>query len=338
MLDFGARIYSFKCPGEKKGDEPQELTMQHKYLQEIVKDRDTCFGCTIGRYANRIANGKFSLDGKTYQLATNNGSNHLHGGDEGFDRKMWDAEEIINGHEVGVKFTYLSNDGEENYPGTLQVEARYTLTSDDELIMEFTATTDKPTILNLTNHAYWNLSGNIKEEGIQNHTLQLNCKKYVPVNDNMVPTGELADVAGTPLDFTNPVKLGDVLDKIPVGGKNGLDHCFAIDRTNVPFPDDCAEVGVLACGERKLIMKSNQLGIQFYTGNWLKGTDENGKPCYMKPHQVIAIEPQIFPNSPNVPRFPSPVLRPNKEYHHMSVYKFEGFKFDTSETDDETSS
>lgn len=311
--------------------------MQHKYLPDIVEDRDAYFGCTVGRYANRIANGKFVLDGVAYQLAINNGPNHLHGGKNGFDRKMWDCNEIINGHEVGVEFCYISADGEENYPGTLTVFARYTLTSDDELVMEFTANTDKPTIVNLTNHGYWNLSGKITEQDISEHSLKLNCKKYCPVGDNMIPTGELEDCTGN-MDFSSPKKMSAVFDTISIDTKKGLDHCFVVDRTGINFPDDLAEVGELSCGDRKLKISTNQLGIQFYTGNWLKGTDKSGRPNHLKEHQGIAIEPQIFPNSINAPRFPTPILRPGKEYHHLSIYKFEGFPVESQEEEDDDES
>jgi aldose 1-epimerase len=273
------------------------------------------FGATVGRFANRIAKGKFTLDGKEYSLATNNGPNHLHGGIKGFNRMLWKAEEVKGDKEVGVRFSYLSRDGEEGYPGNLQVTAFYTLTADDELKIEFTAKTDKPTVLNLTNHNYWNLNGAFSGS-ILDHVLMLTADKYLPVDDGLIPTGEMASVEGSPLDFRSPKPIGREIQKIksdPVG----YDHCFVLNNQE----GDLALAARVKDPDSGRVMEvyTTQPGIQLYTGNFLSGNESEGGA---KQHEAFCLETQHFPDAPNQKNFSTAVLRPGESYKQTTVHKF----------------
>ncbi len=273
--------------------------------------RHPYFGSTVGRFCNRIAKGKFTVDGEQYTLATNNGENHLHGGDVGFDKAIWDAEPIESESAVGVRFTYLSRDGEEGYPGNVNVTAEYTLNHDDELTVEFSAQTDKACPVNLTNHCYWNLAG-AGSGTIRDHELMIAGDKYLPVNDSLIPTGDLADVAGTPLDFTKSERIGARLDQA-----NGYDHCFVL-RGDAGEMKPAARVKDPKTG-RVMEIRTTQPGIQFYTGNFLDGTEASGG---YKQHEGFCLETQHFPDSPNQPSFPSTILKPGETYKHTTVHKF----------------
>lgn len=273
------------------------------------------FGSTVGRYGNRIAKGKFTLDGKEYELATNNGDNHLHGGVKGFNRHTWSAEKIETDQDVGIRFHRMSKDGEEGYPGNLSVTAIYLLTNDNQLEMTFEANTDAVTVINIVNHNYWNLagagSGTVKEQ-----VLQLNADKYVEPNDELIPTGELATVKGTPLDFTTAKPIGQDIEKIdadPVG----YDHCYVINGGGEKMVE-AARVTDPKSG-RVMVVTTNQPGIQFYTGNFLDGSDANGGN---EQHTAFCLETQKYPDSPNQPNFPSAVLRPGETYMHKVVHAF----------------
>jgi aldose 1-epimerase len=273
------------------------------------------FGATVGRFANRIAKGKFTLDGKEYTLAANNGPNHLHGGIKGFNRVMWKAEEVKNDKEVGVRFSYLSRDGEEGYPGNLTVTALYTLTADDELKIEFTAKTDKPTVLNLTNHNYWNLNGAFSGS-ILDHVLMLTAHQYVPVDEDLIPTGELAGVEGTPLDFRKPKPIGQDIQKIksdPVG----YDHCFVLNNQD----GDLALAARVKDPDSGRVMEvyTTQPGIQLYTGNFLSGGEGEGGA---RQHEAFCLETQHYPDAPNQKNFHSAALRPGQTYKQTTVHKF----------------
>lgn len=279
------------------------------------------FGCITGRVANRIANGKFTLDGKEYTLAVNNGPNHLHGGIKGFDKAVWAARILPNSEtRPGVELTYTSPDGEEGYPGNLKVTVRYILTPNNALRIEYEAATDKPTIVNLTNHSYFNLAG---KGDVLEHELRLFASRYTPTDTNLIPTGELKPVAGTPMDFTTPAKIGARIAQTG-GDPTGYDHNYVIDRQaggGANRPARAAEVYEPTTG-RVLSMRTTEPGVQLYTGNFLDGSlTGKGGVVYGK-HAGFCLEAQKFPNAINTPGFPSVVLRPGETYRQVTVYAF----------------
>ena len=271
------------------------------------------FGATVGRYGNRIANAKFTLDGKTYKLAANNGKNSLHGGLKGFDKVVWDAAPLTDSTPV-LTLNYLSKDGEEGFPGNLKVSITFSLSNDNELKIEYNAETDKATPVNLTNHSYFNLSGDVSNT-ILSETLMIDADRYTPVDTSLIPTGELKAVKGTPFDFTTPHKIGERIDQV----KGGYDHNFVLNKKGSDL-DKVAEVTDSISG-RKLEVHTTQPGVQFYTGNFLDGSikTDDGKP--IQQHAALCLETQHFPDSPNKPAFPSTILKPGEKYHTVTVYK-----------------
>ena len=271
------------------------------------------FGAIIGRYGNRIAKGKFKIDTTTYTLATNNGLNHLHGGNKGFDKVIWDAATENDSVPV-LKLSYLSKDGEEGYPGNLTVDVQYTLTDDDELKIEYNASTDKATVINLTNHSYFNLTGDVTNT-ILNHELQIDADNYTPVDTTLIPTGEISPVKNTPFDFTSATKIGLRIDSV----KGGYDHNFVLNKKD----SSLTKVATLTeeTTGRKLEVFTMEPGMQFYSGNFLNGTIKTSDGKAINLHTGLCLETQHFPDSPNEPKFPSTLLVPGQKYHTVTVYK-----------------
>ena len=322
VINFGGIITGVDVP-DQQGD-VSNVVLGFDNLRHY-ETGTTYFGCVAGRYANRITRGRFTLDGKTYQLAVNDGPNHLHGGSQGFDKNVWQvAREISQPGEEGIELHYLSPDGEENYPGSLDVSIIYRLTAANELRIDYRAATDAATVVNLTNHSYWNLAG----EGsgtIYDHILQLNAERYTPVDETAIPFGELATVAGTPLDFRAPKAVGANIrsDHQQVQFGKGYDHNWVITRSS---PDDqsliqAAELSDPLSGRRMQVW-TTEPGIQFYSGNFLNGENFGPSRRAYRQSDGLALETQHFPNSPNQPGFPSTALYPGGEYRSTTIYKF----------------
>lgn len=314
VITFGGIIVSMKTPDRdgKLGD----IVLGFDKLDGYTKEHPY-FGAIIGRYGNRIGAGKFTLDGVEYELAVNNGPNHLHGGIKGFDKVVWKIDQTkAEGDEAILKLSYLSKDGEEGYPGNLKCVVTYTLTADNQLKMHYEATTDKATVLNLTNHSYWNLAGQGTGD-ILGHELMLNADRFTPVDEGLIPTGELRSVEGTPMDFTEPKTIGSRIKQVDIGG---YDHNFVLNgKTGVMKL--CAKVYEPKSG-RTMEIHTTEPGVQFYTGNFLDGTlTGKGGKIYQK-HYAFCLETQHFPDSPNKPDFPSVVLRPGEKYDIATVHKF----------------
>ena len=312
VMTWGAIVVEMRVP-DREG-KFENVTLGFDSLDGYLGDHPY-FGATVGRYANRIAGGKFTLDGKTYTLAANNGPNHLHGGKTGFSRVVWDAEPLQDADAVGVTFTYTSRDGEEGYPGTVHATVVYRLTNDNAMSIDYSATSSAPTPINLTNHCYWNLGG-AGSGTILDHQLMLAADKYLPVDETLIPTGELAGVRGTPFDFTESKTIGLRIDQVP-GNPPGYDHCYVL-RNQTGELALAARVDHPASG-RFLEILTTQPGIQFYTGNFLDGADANGG---FRRNEGFCLETQHYPDSPNRPEFPSVVLRPGQTYRQTTVHRF----------------
>ncbi len=321
ITNYGGIVHSINVPDSD--GEMGNVVLGYDNLDDYV-NANPYFGVIAGRYANRIALGKFTLEGEEYQLAINNDPNHLHGGDKGFDKYVW-AADVATDDVPGLRLTRTSPDGEENYPGTLEVAVTYTLTDDDELRIDYEATTDAPTILNLTNHSYFNLAGESSGD-ILDHELQLNCPQFTPVDETAIPTGELPDVAGTPFDFLEPHAIGERIDDASseqiVFGR-GYDHNWVIDRGDAADGDlvVCAVVTESTTG-RKMEVSTDQPGVQFYSGNFLDGTNIGTGGDVYRQSNGFCLETQHFPDSPNQPDFPSTELRPGETYRTTTIYRF----------------
>jgi len=278
-------------------------------------------GALIGRYGNRIALGKFSLGGKVYTLARNNGENTLHGGLKGFNRALWRATEFWNKNAPSLQLEYLSKDGEEGFPGNLSVKVIYTLTDENELKIEYSATTDKETVVNLTNHTYFNLAGAGNGDILQ-HQVMLKADKFTPVSESLIPTGELRRVQSTPMDFRTPTAVGARIDQDDQQLKygRGYDHNWVLESGGSETPTLAASVYEPGSG-RVLEVWTTEPGVQFYTGNFLDGPKGKGGKPYQRRYG-LCLETQHFPDSPNQPNFPSTVLKPGQTYHTVTMYKF----------------
>lgn len=285
------------------------------------------FGVTVGRYANRIAKGKFTFDGKTYTLAVNDGPNHLHGGKVGFDKVLWTIDSVKSGSPASVVMSYTSPDGEEGFPGTLKVRATYSLSDDDELTIDYQATTDKPTIVNITNHAYFNLAGEGSNSDILGHRLMLAADAFTPVDSTLIPTGEIKPVAGTPFDFRKPMQIGarirDGRDQQLRFGR-GYDHNFVVNGAAGTLRL-AARVEDPSSG-RVMELLTTAPGVQFYSGNFLDGTSVGKSGLIYRQSDALCLEPQVFPDAPNQPGFPSARLDPGQTYNNSMVFRFSTVK------------
>lgn len=311
VLTYGAMITTVKVPDRQGRLESVTLFLDppSQYLT-----RRTVLGTIVGRYANRIAGARFNLDGVLYRLSANAGKNHIHGGRQGFHTIVWDAAPVEDEEGVGVVLTHTSPDGDEGYPGTLSVRVLYKLTHENSLRMEYTATTDKPTHVNLTNHAYWNLAG-AGSGDVLDHILMLNADHYLPVDAEKIPAGEIHSVRGTPMDFTRPHTIGSRIDQVE--GRN-YDHCYVLNKEH---PGQLSLAARLTDPKSGRVMEvyTTQPGVQLYTARGLKIHTE--KVSY-GPYHAVCLETQHFPDSPNKPHFPSTVVRPGQTYHQITVHRF----------------
>jgi aldose 1-epimerase len=316
ITNYGGTVMSLRVPDARGAVD--DIVLGHERPEDYVT-ASPYFGCLVGRYGNRIAKAKFSLDGTQYTLAANNGENSLHGGIKGFDKVVWAARPVQSDLGPALELRYLSKDGEEGFPGNLDVTARYTLTADRGLRLDFSATTDKKTIVNLTHHSYFNLAG---KGDILGHKVFLNAKRFTPVDASLISTGELRPVEGTPFDFTTPTPIGARIDgddeQLRFGG--GYDHNWIIDK---PF----GKLGLLArvsepTSGRTMEVLSTEPGTQLYTGNYLDGTITGKRGWRYTKRAALCIEPQHYPDTPNQPSFPPVVLVPGETYKNTILYKF----------------
>lgn len=314
ITNYGGIIVSIKTPDRngRMGD----VVLGYDNLDGYVT-KNPFFGCLVGRYGNRIGKARFSLSGVEYKLASNNGQNHLHGGLKGFDKQVWQARALDDA--TGLELKYLSRDGEEGYPGNLSVTVTYTLSDDNSLKIDYLATTDKETVLNLTNHSYFNLAG---EGDILGHEMMIDADRFTPVDSELITTGELRAVAGTPFDFLKPTPIGariDADDEQVVFGK-GYDHNFVLNHKP-------GEMGLVARvyepkTGRQMEVSTTEPGVQFYTGNFLDGSIRGKSGRIVERRSGFCLETQHFPDSPNKPQFPSPVLKPGETYRTSTSFRF----------------
>lgn len=321
ILSYGATLQSLIVPGRE--GLLADVTLGHASVAEYL-DQPQYFGSSVGRVANRIAGGRFVLDGQEYAVPCNNGVNALHGGPAGFDKALWEVSEVRSVPEPMVRFKHVSPHGDQGFPGALTVTATYALNDAGALTIDYAATTDRPTIVNLTNHAYWNLAGEGAETGAMDHVLMIPAAQFLPTDASAIPTGVFSPVEGTPFDFREPAiigaRVGDTAhDQIRIG--SGYDHNWVVARTRSDTPRLVAQLSHPASG-RKLDVLSTEPGVQFYSGNFLDGssTGKSGT-CYHK-GGGIALEPQMFPDTPNRPEFGSVRLMPGDGYRHRIVFSF----------------
>jgi aldose 1-epimerase len=314
VMTYGATLIDLLAPD--KNGKIADVVLGFNDLAGYESDRNQYFGCVVGRVGNRIAKGKFTLEGKTYQLAVNNGPNHLHGGvKRSLDKVVWKAE-VLEKNPPLLRLSYTSPDGEEGYPGKLDIQVTYSLSDKNELTIDYKATTDKATPVNLTNHTYFNLAG-AGADTVLNHELTLASEEYTPVDDTLIPLGKNAPVKGTPFDFTKPHKLGERIAPLEKTPAMGYDHNFVLTKREAT-PTFAAKVRDPDSG-RVLTTLTTQPGVQVYCGNFLKGDVGRDGKAY-KQRSAICLETQHFPDSVNQPAFPSTILRPGTTYHQTTVY------------------
>ena len=318
ITNYGGRVVNLFVKSQL--DEFIDVVLGFDQLSKYIAAKEPYFGANVGRYGNRIAGGKFKLDGKTYTLTTNNGLNHLHGGNKGLHYVVWDANQLSDNMLV---LSYLSEDGEEGYPGNMHIQITYEVTEDNALKIDFEATTDQNTICNLTHHSFFNLNGINDTSTVNNHLLKINADAYTPVNSHLIPTGEIVPVAGTPFDFRKAMLIGSRLnapnEQLEFG--KGYDHNFVCKMEKDGISNVLASVYSSRTGIYMEVF-STEPGIQFYGGNFLDGKTKgkNGVPYIHR--SALCLEPQHFPDSPNQPDFPSTLLTPNQTYHNTIVYQF----------------
>jgi aldose 1-epimerase len=317
IITYGGTVVSLTAP-DKTG-KYADIVLAPDSLQGY-QSQTAYLGALIGRYGNRIGNAGFTLEGKKYKLPANDGKNTLHGGPQGFDKRLWKAAETQSAEGPALELTYVSQDGEMGFPGTLNTRVVYTLTDNNELKIDYTATTDKPTVVNLTNHSYFNLAGEANGD-ILNHQVTINASRFTPVDAGLIPTGELKAVKGTPFDFTTPHAIGERIEQNDQQLKygKGYDHNWVLDRSGDGL-SKAAEVYEAGSG-RVMEVLTTEPGLQFYTGNFLDGTIKGKTRAY--PHRAaFCMETQHYPDSPNKPKFPSTELKPGETYHTTTVYRF----------------
>jgi aldose 1-epimerase len=319
IIDYGATVVSLTVP-DKNGNFA-DVVLGYDNIEGYVKGT-AYFGAIVGRYGNRIGKGKLVVDGKEYKLACNNGANHLHGGPKGFNKRLWTVEGTsVTKDGPAITLTYISKDGEENYPGTVKLSVVCTLTNDNALSLVYTGTTDKATVLNPTNHSYFNLSGDMSTT-ILDHELMMDADKYTPVDAGLITTGKLDDVAGTPMDFRTAKKIGEKVDanfeQLKFGG--GYDHNWVINNYNGKLK----LISTLYEPKSGRLMEtfSTEPGVQFYCGNFLDGTVAGKGGIKYPKRSGLCLEAQHFPDSPNKPEFPTTLLKPDDTYHQTTIYKF----------------
>ncbi|HEY0581714.1 MAG TPA: aldose epimerase family protein [Chloroflexota bacterium] len=321
ILTYGGILQSIEVPD--RAGHLANVSLGFATLDEYVRG-SPFFGALIGRFANRIANGRFNLDGVTYEVPVNDGPNSLHGGLQGFDKRLWRASPVQGSDQVGLKLALFSPHGDQGYPGALSVEVIYTLTSDNALRLDYRATTDRPTIVNLTNHTYFNLAGE-GSGSIEDHVLTLFASRYTPIDDTLIPTGSIAPVAGTPMDFTTPTPIGA---RLRVGfdqlaHAHGYDHNYVLDRP----PADGASLRLAGrvldpTSGRVLEVLTTESAIQFYSGNFLDGSLIGTSGRSYRQADAFTLETQRYPDAPNHPEFPSTVLRPGEVFASTTVFQF----------------
>jgi aldose 1-epimerase len=320
IITLGASVQSLTAPD--RAGRPADVVLGYPTIEGYLK-KPEYFGSTVGRVANRIARGRFTLDGKTYQTPVNNGPNALHGGTKGFDKVVWRVLDVKRGPAASVTLGYTSPHMDQGYPGQLEVTATYALNERNELSVDYRATTDRPTVVNLSNHTYWNLGGEGSSAGVMGHVLTLPAGHYTPVDENLIPTGEFRRVQGTVFDFRRPTVIGDRVrdasDQQIVFGR-GYDHNWVVSRREAPQPRLMARVEDPDSG-RVLEVLSAQPGIQFYSGNFLDGTVIGKAGRLYRQGDAIVLEPQMFPDTPNQPEFGSVRLNPGQTYRNLIVFR-----------------
>ena len=318
IINYGGIITSLKVPD--KNGETENIVLGYSKLKDYINE-NPYFGSIIGRYGNRIAKGKFNLNGNQYTLATNNDENHLHGGNIGFDKVIWDAETKINSNSSSLILKYLSRDMEEGYPGNLYTTVTYKITNDNSVEIKYEAQTDKTTVINLTQHSYFNLSGDFNQS-ILNHKVKINANQFLPVNKSLIPTGNKLNVSMTPFDFRDykEIKKDINADDLQLNYGNGYDHCWVLND----YKNGYRLVASAFHEESGRLMEvySDQPGLQFYTGNFLDGSLPQKEEGFYNFRSGFCMETQHFPNSPNQPDFPSVTLNPNEKYNSKTTYKF----------------